>query len=97
MEVKTGLAIVISVGTILGGLVAVDARYAKPDQVEEVAIYVAKVEHRLDAKINQDRANYLQERMWRLEDRYSYEKVKSLDEYRRLKLEWETLMLRLKK
>jgi len=46
MEVKTGLAIVISVGTILGGRVAVDARYAKPDQVEEVATYVAKVEHR---------------------------------------------------
>jgi len=97
MEVKTSLAIVISIGTILGGLVAVDARYAKPDQVEEVITYVARVEQRLDMKINQDRANYLEERMWKFEDRHGREKAKTMDEYRRLKSERESILIRFKR
>ena len=96
MRIQTTLGIVISVGTILGGLVAIDARYAKSSGIDNLSDQICRVEQRLDQKIKTDRANSLQERMWRLEDRYG-DKARKMDEYRRLKAEWEAIMMRLKK
>ena len=59
-----------------------------------VAAEVKKIGYRLDQKIQQDRVDSLQERLWKLEDRYPDltkmpQEIK--DEYRKLKSEKETL------
>jgi len=97
MKMQTTLGIVISVGTILGGLVAIDAHYAKSSEVKEVSEYICRIDQRLSEKIQQDRINSLQERMWRLEDRYGVEKAHSMDEYRRLKAERDGILMEFKK
>jgi hypothetical protein len=87
MNVKRILAIlagVITVGSVVTMLFAFDSRYAKTE-------YVAQIENRLDTKIKKDRADMLQERMWRLEDRYGCD-AKKTDEYRRLESERQTIM-----
>jgi hypothetical protein len=66
-------------------LFAFDARYAKTE-------YVTQIEQRLDAKILKDRADALQERMWRLEDRYGCDEAQRMDEYRRLKIERDMIL-----
>lgn len=96
MKIQTTLAVVISIGTIVGGLVAIDAHYAKSSELDEISTYICKIETRLDRKIKQDRANALQERMWKLEDRYGND-AKNLDEYRRLKLERDSIIRTLNK
>jgi hypothetical protein len=78
------LAGVITVGSVVTMLFAFDSRYAKAE-------YVAQIENRLDTKIKKDRADMLQERMWRLEDRYGVD-VKKMDEYRRLDSERQIIM-----
>jgi hypothetical protein len=60
--------------------------------VEEVSVYICRIEKRLDEKIQTDRANSLQERMWRLEDRYTPDKARQKDEYRRLQQEREDII-----
>jgi hypothetical protein len=97
MKIQTSLGIIVALGTIAGGLIAVDSHYAKSSEIEEVSTYICRIEKRLDEKIQTDRANSLQERLWRLEDRYSPDKAKTTDEYRRLKLEREEIIRKQKK
>ena len=92
MKIQTTLCIAVATTTLIGAVIAFDTHYAKSSQVEEISTYVCRVEKRLDTKIKEDRVNSLQERMWRLEDRYTPEKAKSTDEYRRLKLERENIL-----
>jgi len=54
------LGIIISLGIIL---TAANSYVAKQSDLQEVA-------YRLDVKILQDRVDYLQSRLWSLEDRY---------------------------
>ena len=72
---KTILALLLGCITLMGTAFSVDARYAKQDQVKKVQESVKKVETRLDNKILKDRANLLQERIWKYEDRYDGRKM----------------------
>jgi len=73
---------------IVSATIAVEARYAK-------SAYVKQVEQRLDQKIVTDRMDSIQNRIWKLEDRYGIacaecpDVVK--DEYRELEKEYEFL------
>lgn len=62
-KISVILGIVIALGTIVSFCFAVNSIYAKQS-------YVKNLEQRLDYKIKQDRYNTLQERIWKLEDRY---------------------------
>ena len=57
--------------------------------MKKVEQKVQKVEKRLDVKILKDRANTLQERIWKLEDRYEKKKMPKTvqEELRKLKAE----------
>jgi hypothetical protein len=57
------LGIVLALSTLIGGLFTLDRRWAKADSVQQLSI-------RLEQKILEDRQFALQERIWRLEDRY---------------------------
>jgi archaellum component FlaC len=81
------LGVIISISTLIGLIFNLDGRWAKADELK-------KVEMRLEQKIQQDRVEALQERMWKLEDRYCEtnkmpQEVK--DEYRKIKTEKELL------
>ena len=72
---KTIVGFLIALTTLVGTAFTVDNRYAKDQQVKKVEQKVEKVEKRLDKKILKDRANALQERIWKLEDRYNGKKI----------------------
>lgn len=84
-KLSTIIGISVAVCGLIGSIIAVDARYATSARVE-------MVELRLDQKIVQDRVQALQERMWKLEDRYGKDKAQQTEEYRRLVVEREMLM-----
>lgn len=73
---------------IVSATIAVEARYAK-------SAYVKQVEQRLDQKIVADRMDNIQDRIWKLEDRYgiSCENCPDVvnDEYRELEKEYNQL------
>lgn len=48
---------------LIGGIVAVEDRYAKAGEVQIIG-------RRLDQKIFEDRSARIQERIWKIEDRY---------------------------
>jgi hypothetical protein len=58
------LGVLIGLGTLTGSVLAVNDYFAKAADLELVAL-------RLEQKIQQDRCDYMQRRIWRLEDRYS--------------------------
>ena len=90
---------IIAAAGLLTGVWAVDDRYAKQDveaQIHnEVREEIDLVSQRLNVYILQDKADYIQRRIWKLEDRYGpgvrrgTQSVK--EEYRRLKMELEKL------
>lgn len=59
-RIATFIGIIV---TLSGIYVAVDDRYAKADDLKQIS-------KRLDIKIGEDRSNRIQERIWKLEDRY---------------------------
>jgi replicative DNA helicase len=73
-KAKSQIAFIVAITTLLGTAFTVDNRYAKQTQTQEkidsVEQTIQKVEQRLDKKILKDRANVLQERIWKYEDRY---------------------------
>jgi len=93
-KISVILGLVISLTVIVGAGAKLDRRWAKTDQLVMVA-------QRLDQKIIQDRINAIQERLWRLEDKYGNtiadmpETIR--DQYRRLLKEIKDLEKRLKK
>jgi hypothetical protein len=97
MKISTTLGICVSIATLAGGVVAFDTHYAKTAEVKDLSEYVCAVEKRLDQKIKNDRINNVQERIWRLEDRYGKEEAEKMDEYRRLKKEKEDLLRNMRK
>ena len=88
-KLSTIIGISVAVCGLIGSIIAVDARYATSARVE-------LVEMRLDQKIVQDRVQALQERLWKLEDRYGKDKAQQMEEYRRLVSEREMLMRKVK-
>jgi hypothetical protein len=94
MKVNTVIAIAVGLSTLLGTAFTIDSRYAKTD-------YVEQIDKRLELKILKDRANALQERMWKIEDRYGME-VSDMpedkrDQYRKLKKEYDEIMKKIDK
>jgi len=93
-KISVILGLVISLTVIVGAGAKLDRRWAKADQLVMVA-------QRLDQKIIQDRINAIQERLWRLEDKYGNiiadlpETIR--DQYRRLLKEIKDLEKKLKK
>lgn len=84
-RLSTITAISVAVCGLIGSVIAVDTRYATSARLE-------LVELRLDQKIIEDRIQALQERMWKLEDRYGADKAHEMEEYKRLRTEREMLM-----
>jgi|TARA_Y100000310_G_scaffold170757_1_gene170941 hypothetical protein len=70
-KANTLIAVFIGVSTMMGTAFTIDSRYAKSAEVQEVKKEVRKVDKRLELKILKDRADYLQERIWKYEDRYA--------------------------
>ena len=88
------IGLIISLTVLVGAGAKLDRRWAKADRL-------AMVEQRLDQKIIQDRINAIQERLWRLEDKFG-SIIASLpetirDQYRRLLKEMKDLEKRLKR
>jgi len=96
---KTLVGFLIALSTVVGTAFTVDNRYAKEKQVKKVEQKVQKVEKRLDKKILKDRANALQERIWKLEDRYEKKKMPKTvqEELRKLKIELVDIQKNLEK
>ena len=96
---KAFVGFLIAISTLVGTAFTVDNRYAKDDQVKQVEQQVQKVEKRLDKKILKDRANALQERIWKLEDRYEKKKMPKTvqEELRKLKIELVDIQKNLEK
>lgn len=59
----------IIIAIILGVITLTGLAYSKYSDLAKVE-YVARVEQRLDQYITQDRADWLQEQIWKLQDRY---------------------------
>ena len=91
----------IGMTTLVGAMFALDSRYAKTEEISTIKDYVQQIDKRLDIKILKDRANALQERMWKIEDRYGMEVAKMSeevrDQYRELKKEYDEIMELIKK
>ena len=73
-KAKGWVAFIIALTTLLATAFTVDNRYAKQTQttakIDSVEQTIQQVEQRLDKKILKDRADVLQERIWKYEDRY---------------------------
>jgi len=67
MKITKLITIIITIIVALAGFISttyvLDARWAKADDVQQLSL-------RLDLKILTDRSNAIQERLWKLEDRY---------------------------
>jgi len=99
---KTGAIIATITGfcTLLGTAFTVDSRYAKVEDIQEILVHVDQVDNRLEIKIKKDRCNALQERMWKLEDRFGMDVSKMSqtikEQYRELKKEYDELQSEIK-
>jgi esterase/lipase len=98
---STWVALLIGMTTLVGAMFALDSRYAKTEEISTIKDYVQQIDKRLDIKILKDRANALQERMWKIEDRYGMEVAEMSeevrDQYRELKKEYDEIMELIKK
>jgi type II secretory pathway component PulJ len=80
--------IIVALFSIGGSLYALDGRWAKDTELQQIG-------YRLDQKILQDDINYTQRRIWQLEDRHgSYNQMPQTvkEEYRQLKAKLEQLL-----
>ena len=100
-KISTWIALLIGLTTLVGTMFALDNRYAKTEDISDIESYVEQIDQRLELKILKDRANAVQERMWKIEDRYGMEVAKMSeevrDQYRELKKEYDEIMQKIKK
>ena len=98
---NTLIAVVVGFCTMMGTAFTIDSRYAKVGEMSEVNEYVQQVDKRLELKILKDRADAIQERMWKIEDRYGMNIAEMpndrRDQYRKLKKEYDEIMEKIKK
>jgi len=90
---KTLISVATIVGICFSAYFFLDKNYASAAELQ-------KIEQRLDYKIKSDQFNSIQERIWKLEDRYTTtntmpETVK--EEFRKLQIEKELLEKHLEK
>jgi len=100
-KVSSWIVVSIGVSTLLGTVFTVDSRYAKAEDISTIKDYIQQVDRRLEIKILKDRANAIQERMWKVEDRYGMDIAKMpetiRDQYRKLKKEYDEINEKIKK
>ena len=96
---NTIIGATIGLFTIIGTFFTVDNRYAKQDQVEIIEEKIKVVDKRLDLKIMRDRGDYLQERIWKVEDRYFDKEIpqEQKDNVRRWQKEYDSIMKKISK
>ena len=98
---NTLIAVVVGFCTMMGTAFTIDSRYAKVGEMSEVNEYVQQVDKRLELKILKDRADAIQERMWKIEDRYGMDIAEmpedKRDQYRKLKKEYDEIMEKINK
>jgi len=78
------LSIILGFSTLVGAVVGVNEYFAKAADVELVSM-------RLEQKIAQDRCDWIQQRLWQLEDRYCGKELPPSvrEEYRKLKYDYD--------
>ena len=99
-KVNVCIGIIVGLIAISGTLIAIDKRWAKADDLKTVKTETVKdlgeiqkslqiVNTRLEGKILYDQSCGIQQRIWKLEDRYEHKKTPRAikDEIRMLKLE----------
>ncbi len=59
-----------SIGVLYSGVSFIDGRYAKMPEVEQVRTDMTLTSLRLEEKILTDRVAAIQQRLWKIEDRY---------------------------
>ena len=95
------ISLIVGACTMVGTAFTIDSRYAKTSDMADVTEYVQQVDKRLEVKILKDRANALQERMWKIEDRYGDDVSKmpedKRDQYRKVKKEYDEIMEKIRK
>ena len=100
-KMNTLIALVVGFCTMMGTAFTIDSRYAKVGEMSEVNEYVQQVDGRLELKILKDRADAIQERMWKIEDRYGMDVAEmpedKRDQYRKLKKEYDEIMEKINK
>lgn len=89
------LGIIIAFITIATTINRLDGRWAKAKEVEIIYEELQHTQTRLEQKIQEDRSYNIQERIWKLEDRYGFD-IEQMppeirDQYRRLKSDKEKL------
>jgi len=86
------LSIIILLGSVVGAWVFADDRWAKAEQVNVLMV-------RFDQHTSQEKADWLQQRIWVLEDRYNQGTmpVSVKEEYRQLKKQLNDLLNKLRK
>ena len=98
---NTLIAVAVGFCTMMGTAFTIDSRYAKVGEMSEVNEYVQQVDKRLELKILKDRADAIQERMWKIEDRYGMDIADmpedKRDQYRKLKKEYDEIMEKINK
>lgn len=96
-KISTVIAIIIGLCTLTGIGYKYDQRLAKAEDVNKS---IQKLSIRLDQKIQDDRLNNIQERIWKLEDRYGTDPSKmpaeTKEAYRHLLKEKEIILRTLK-
>lgn len=78
------LGIVLGISTLVGSAIGVNEYFAKAADVELIAM-------RLEQKIAQDRCDWIQQRIWQLEDRFNGADMPPSvrEEYRKLKADYD--------
>jgi len=86
MKLAKILGLIVAAVAVVSSLFALDGRFAKSKDVVQLS-------KRLELKIVQDRADYVQQRLWQIEDRYKDAPMPPtvLEEYRCLKCELKRL------
>lgn len=86
MTLKFIISICTLIGIVFSGYLYIDSRYATAEDLK-------KIEHRLDYKITSDQYLAIQERVWKLKDRYGEVPIDKgiLNELRYLETEKELL------
>jgi protein-tyrosine-phosphatase len=90
MKVTTLVPTIVGTFAIIGGLYSLDATYARSEQL-------CKVEQRLDRKILSDDMMRLQQRQWRLKDRYGEDEAVKLPEYREIEQQRQMILRELER
>ena len=89
------LGVIIALITIATTVNKLDGRWAKSKEVEILNEEIQQTQTRLEQKIQEDRSYNIQERIWKLEDRYGFDfeqmPPEIIDQYRRLKSDKEKI------